>query len=393
MAGSVDRFDVIVVGAGPVGLSFAASLAQSRLNVAVVERQSLESLANPAFDGREIALTHASVGILRELGAWDAIPASDKSPLQGARVLNGSSPFALSFDSPSGSGEPLGILVPNCRIRDALFKLVHFQDHAQLLCGRSVVNATTSHKEAVITLSDGRQLAARLLVAADSRLSATRDLLGIGADINRLGNSMLICRVRHERAHHQIAVEWFDHHQTIAMLPLMEGVSSLLLTLRSSEADRLLALDDDLFLMESTSRCRGRFGEMTLASTRHAYPLVTTWAHKFWAPSAALIGDAALGMHPVTAHGFNIGLSGQKQLADRILAACRERRDIADPDILGRYESRLRLSAAPLYHATNALVALYSGEHPAARLARHAGLRFAQYLPFIRHGISAMLRR
>ncbi|MER9683229.1 5-demethoxyubiquinol-8 5-hydroxylase UbiM [Mesorhizobium sp. M0184] len=393
MAGSVDRFDVIVVGAGPVGLSFAASLAQSRLKVAVVERQSLESLANPAFDGREIALTHASVGILRELGAWDAIPASDKSPLQGARVLNGSSPFALSFDSPSGSGEPLGILVPNCRIRDALFKLVHFQDHAQLLCGRSVVNATTSHKEAVITLSDGRQLAARLLVAADSRLSATRDLLSIGADINRLGNSMLICRVRHERAHHQIAVEWFDHHQTIAMLPLMEGVSSLLLTLRSSEADRLLALDDDLFLMESTSRCRGRFGEMTLASTRHAYPLVTTWAHKFWAPSAALIGDAALGMHPVTAHGFNIGLSGQKQLADRILAACRERRDIADPDMLGRYESRLRLSAAPLYHATNALVALYSGEHPAARLARHAGLRFAQYLPFIRHGISAMLRR
>ncbi|MER8836726.1 5-demethoxyubiquinol-8 5-hydroxylase UbiM [Mesorhizobium sp. M0909] len=393
MAGSVDRFDVIVVGAGPVGLSFAASLAQSRLNVAVVERQSLETLANPAFDGREIALTHASVGILRELGAWDIIPASDKSPLQGARVLNGSSPFALCFDSPSGSGEPLGILVPNCRIRDALFKLVHFQDHAQLLCGRSVVNATTSHKEAVITLSDGRQLAARLLVAADSRLSATRDLLGIGADINRLGNSMLICRVRHERAHHQIAVEWFDHHQTIAMLPLMEGVSSLLLTLRSSEADRLLALDDDLFLMESTSRCRGRFGEMTLASTRHAYPLVTTWAHKFWAPSAALIGDAALGMHPVTAHGFNIGLSGQKQLADRILAACRERRDIADPDMLGRYESRLRLSAAPLYHATNALVALYSGEHPAARLARHAGLRFAQYLPFIRHGISAMLRR
>ncbi|MER8703380.1 hypothetical protein NKI50_25400 [Mesorhizobium sp. M0563] len=88
-----------------------------------------------------------------------------------------------------------------------------------------------------------------------------------------------------------------------------------------------------------------------------------------------------------------IGLSGQKQLARKILTACHARRDIADPDMLGRYESRLRLSAAPLYHATNMLVGLYSGEHPAARLARHAGLRFAQYLPFVRHGISAMLRR
>ncbi|UVK35902.1 5-demethoxyubiquinol-8 5-hydroxylase UbiM (plasmid) [Mesorhizobium sp. AR10] len=393
MAGSDESFDIVIVGGGPVGLSFAASLGQSELKVAVVEQQSLERLANPAFDGREIALTYASIRILRELGAWDAIPVSHKSPLQGARVLNGSSPFALCFDPPRGSGEPLGFLVPNCRIRDALFKIIRLQDPARLICGHSVVGATNSHKGAVVTLSDGRQLTARLLVAADSRFSPTRDLLGIGADINRLGKAMLICRVRHERVHQQIAVEWFDHHQTIAMLPLMEGVSSLLLTLPLNEADRLLALDDDLFLMELTNRCRGRLGEMTLASTRHSYPLVTTWAHKFWAPSAALIGDAAIGMHPVTAHGFNIALGGQKQLAHRILTVCRDRRDIADPDMLHRYESCLRRSAAPLYHATNILVGLYSGEHPAARLARHAGLRFAQYLPFVRHGISAMLRR
>ncbi|MFB9984465.1 5-demethoxyubiquinol-8 5-hydroxylase UbiM [Mesorhizobium kowhaii] len=393
MAGSHETFDIVVIGAGPVGLSFAASLARSQLKVAVVEQQPLERLANPAFDGREIALTNASIAILRELGAWDAIPASDKSPLQGARVLNGSSPFTLRFDSPIRSREPLGILVPNCRIRDALFKIIRLQDHAQLLCGHAVVHATNSHEGAVITLSDGRQLAARLLVAADSRLSATRDLLGIGADINQLGKSMLICRVRHERLHHQIAVEWFDHHQTIAMLPLTQGVSSLLLTLPSNQADKLIAFDDDLFLKELTDRCRGRLGKMSLASTRHSYALVTTWAHKFCAPSAALVGDAAIGMHPVTAHGFNIGISGQKQLSNGILTACRDRRDIGDPDLLHKYESCLRLSAAPLYHATNILIGLYSGEHPAARVARHVGLRFAQYLPFVRHGISAMLTR
>ncbi|BCM17783.1 5-demethoxyubiquinol-8 5-hydroxylase UbiM [Mesorhizobium sp. J8] len=393
MADCDDSFDIIVAGAGPVGLSFAATLAKSDLKVAVVEQQTLEALANPPFDGREIALTYASIRILRELGAWDAISACHKSPLHGARVLNGSSPFALCFDPPRGSAEPLGYLVPNCRIRDALFKIVRLNDRAQLLCGHSVVGVTNSHKGVVIELSDGRRLGARLLVAADSRLSRTRDLLGIAADINRLGSSMLICRVRHERAHHQVAIEWFDHHQTIAMLPLMEGVSSLLLTLRANEANRLLAFEDDLFLMELTDRCRKRLGKMTLASTRHAYPLVTTWAHRFWAPSAALIGDAAIGMHPVTAHGFNIGLSGQNRLARRILTAHRDCRDIADPELLRRYEGCLRLSAAPLYHATNLIVGLYSGEHAAARLARHVGLRFAQHFPFVRYGISAMLRR
>lgn len=393
MTGFGDRFDIVIVGAGPVGLSFAASLARSKLKVAVIEQQPLEKLAEPAFDGREIALTHASIRILREFGAWDAIPASDKSPLQGARVLNGSNAFALCFDPPKGSKGPLGVLVPNCRIRDPLFRVVRSQDHAHLLCGHSVVTAKTGPNGAVIMLSDGRQLTTRLLVAADSRLSAMRDRLGIGAEINRLGDSMLICRVRHERPHHQIAIEWFDHHQTIAILPLAEGVSSVLVTLRSIEADRLLTLDDDLFLAELTNRCRGRLGKMTLASSRHIYPLVTTWAHKFWAPSAALIGDAAVGMHPVTAHGFNIGLSGQSRLADKIMAAWRNGRDIADPAILQKYESRLRVTAAPLYHATNMLVKLYTDEHPVARLARHVGLRLGQSLPFVRQGISAVLRR
>ncbi|CDX38172.1 conserved hypothetical protein [Mesorhizobium sp. ORS 3359] len=393
MASCDDSFDIIVAGAGPVGLSFAASLAKSDLKVAVVEQQPFESLAKPPSDGREIALTFASINILRELGAWDAISVNHKSPVQGARVLNGSSPFALCFDPPRRSAEPLGFLIPNCRIRDALFKIIRSHHRVQLLCGHSVVAVTNSPKGAVVNLSDGRRLTARLFVAADSRLSRTRDLLGIAADINRLGSSMVICRVRHERAHHQLAIEWFDHHQTIAILPLMEGESSLLVTLRANDANRLLALDDDLFLIELTDRCRGRLGKMTLASKRHIYPLVTTWAHSFWAPSAALVGDAAVGMHPVTAHGFNIGLDGQKRLAHGILTAIRNGHDIADPDMLSSYESRLRLRAAPLYHATNLLVGIYSNEHPAARFARHVGLRLGQYLPFVRHGIANMLGR
>ncbi|MGX5804205.1 5-demethoxyubiquinol-8 5-hydroxylase UbiM [Bradyrhizobium sp. Arg314] len=386
-------FDIVVVGAGPVGLAFAASLAASDLKVALIERQSIAGLAQPAFDGREIALTHASVKILRELGAWEAIPHSEKSPLLGARVLNGSSPFALSFDAPAGSAKPLGILVPNHWIRSALFSVVHTQEHAHIFPGCNVVAAQINPGDATVTLSDGRRIKAQLLVAADSRLSVLRDLLGIAADINRLGRSMLICRVRHDLHHNRIATELFDHKQTIAMLPLAEGVSSLLVTLSASEVSRLVLMNDPAFLAEITQRCQGRLGKMSLASGRHAYSLVTTWADRFWAPRAALLGDAAVGMHPVTAHGFNIGLGGQHRLAKSILTARRKGTDIADPTLLRRYETRLRLSAAPLYHATNMLVKLYTDERPLAQAARHLGLRLGQNLPFIRYGISAALRR
>ncbi|MGX5844503.1 5-demethoxyubiquinol-8 5-hydroxylase UbiM [Mesorhizobium sp. ArgA1] len=386
-------FDIIVVGAGPVGLAFAASLAASDLKVALIERRSMADLAQPAFDGREIALTHASVKILRELGAWDGIPHSEKSPLLGARVLNGSNPFALSFDAPAGSAKPLGVLVSNHRIRSALFSVVRTREHARVFADCNVVAAHIKRGDATVTFSDGRQLHAQLLVAADSRLSVLRDLLGIAADVNRLGCSMLICRVRHELHHHRIATEWFDDKQTIAMLPLATGVSSLLVTLPANEVSRLVLMNDAAFLAEMTQRCGGRLGKMSLASSRHAYSLVTTWADRFWMPRAALIGDAAVGMHPVTAHGFNIGLGGQHQLAKGILTAWRKGTDIADPTLLRRYEARLRLSAAPLYHATNMLVKLYTDDRPLAQVARHVGLRLGQNLPFVRRGISAVLRR
>src|SRR5689334_17918795 len=110
-------FDVIIIGAGPVGLTFAATLAKSRLKIAVVEPQPRTALADPAFDGREIALTHDSVRTLRKCGIWDHIPLDEISLLRAARVWNGASPFHL--DITKRGSESLGYLVPNHLIRRA----------------------------------------------------------------------------------------------------------------------------------------------------------------------------------------------------------------------------------------------------------------------------------
>ena len=87
--------DVLVVGAGPAGLSLARGLAGTGLSVALIEQQPAAALAEPAFDGREIALTHASRQIMRTLGLWERIDPAQISPLRSAKVMNGSSPFAL----------------------------------------------------------------------------------------------------------------------------------------------------------------------------------------------------------------------------------------------------------------------------------------------------------
>ncbi|WP_436834612.1 FAD-dependent monooxygenase, partial [Parapedobacter sp. DT-150] len=167
-------------------------------------------LASPPVDGREIALTHRSVATLTRLGAWAHLGPEDISPLREAQVLNGASRFTLAFNT-AGTGEDrLGQLVPNHRIRQALFRAIDGQPGLDLITGTGVASVGTDRAGARVRLADGRVLDARLLVAADSRFSAVREQLGIAAEVNRLGRSMMVCRVAHEGDHRSIATEWFD---------------------------------------------------------------------------------------------------------------------------------------------------------------------------------------
>lgn len=389
-SGTGHGFDIIIAGGGPAGLAFARALDGSGLRIALVERQPLETLADPAPDGREIALTHRSASILTSMGVWSRFNDDDVAPLREARVLNGPSPFALSFAS-GQAADRLGNLVPNHRIRQALFQSVQGQEGLTLLAGTGITTVRTGTEAATVTLEDGRTLSARLLVAADSRFSKIRDQLGIAAQIKRLGKSMLVCRVAHEGEHGGVATEWFGYGQTMAMLPLNGRLSSAVLTLPAAEIERLAALDPAALGEDLTRRYDRRLGTMTVVGRAHVYPLAITYAHHFAARRAALIGDTAVGMHPVTAHGFNLGLQSAATLAGLVKSAAARRNDIAGSLLLRRYEAAHRLASGPLYAATRLIVELYTDDRPPARLARTLTLRAGAALPFVRGSVTRML--
>lgn len=384
-------FDVIIAGAGPVGLSFAASMASDGLRVALIDRQELRSLAIPTFDGREIALTLASERVLRKLGAWPHLQPDEISPLRAARVRNGGAEATLALHAAGRRSSAMASLVPNHHIRAALFKATIQHSGLEMFAGRTVSDVRADQTAVRVALSDGTILGGQLLVAADSRLSPLRATLGIGAEIHETGRSILTFRVSHETDHHQVALEWFDHHRTVALLPLNGRMSSIVLTLPTAEAERLATMGEGE-LGAQIAQDRGlRLGKIRVASSRHVYPLVITYARNFVKPRAALIGDAAVGMHPVTAHGFNFGLSGQQTLATAVLAARHRNEDIGGSSVLRLFEVLHRRNTRPLYLATNALVRLYTDETAAGRLARQAVLHAGRYLPFAQAAVSAVL--
>ncbi|UNK57093.1 5-demethoxyubiquinol-8 5-hydroxylase UbiM [Pseudoxanthomonas daejeonensis] len=387
------QHDIAIVGAGPVGLCLARALAMQGLKVALVERQPQEALADPAFDGREIALTHASIRLLRELGVWPHIPDGEIHPMHAARVMDRDLPQELRITprvAPDAGGH-LGSLVANHLIRRAAWLAAQETPGIDLYPSATIQAVHAGADAAWLQLRDGPRLEARLLVAADSRFSETRRALGIDADLHDFGKSMLVCRVRHELPHEHAAWEWFGLGQTLALLPLEEHLAGAVVTLPGEQARVLAALDDDAFARELEKRYGGRLGRMELVGSRHVYPLVATWARRFTGPRLALAGDAAVGMHPVTAHGFNLGLASVERLSDLAATALRQGRDLGDPFLLVRYERRHRRGSWPLFQATRAIVGLYTDERAPARWVRGAALRASAALPPFKRVLAAVL--
>lgn len=383
--------DIVIVGAGPAGLCLARSLSGHGLSITVLERMPKEAVANPAFDGREIALNHASQHELEKLGLWQRFLPEEIALLRDAHVFNGPSPFAMKIKSTLVGRERLGWFVPNQAIRRAAYEAVLECDDVELRFECTARDVRTDTQGATLTLDDGSVLTTRLLIAADSRFSETRRRLGIGARMKDFGKTMLVCRMEHEVPHNSVAWEWFGYGQTLALLPLNGNCSSVVLTLPQREIDAMLELDEKAFADNIERRFDHRLGGMKLISTRHSYPLVGVYAEQLAGQRCAMVGDTAVGMHPVTAHGFNFGLDSQRRLASEILAAHRSHRDIGSDQVLQRYARAQFLASWPLYQATNLLVDMYTNDHPPVRLLRNAGLRAAQLTAPLRWAIARRL--
>lgn len=385
------KFNVIIVGAGPAGLSFARSLAPTGLNIAIVEKQGLDLLADPQYDGRDIALTHRSVNILKKLDVWSRLPANEISPIMEARVLDGTSSYFLHFDHNKNGSEPLGYLVSNHLLRRALFRGIETFKNISLLTESTVTALNFDLFSATVQLADNRTLSASLVVAADSRFSKTRGMAGIAADMRDSGQTAIVCRMRHERSHDNIAYECFLYGGTLAVLPLSGNQSSIVITAANGKAADILERQESTFNNEIQMQFQSRLGEMQLVGAKHSYPLFMVHADKYSQSRFALVGDAAVGMHPVTAHGFNLGLRGQDTLAKEIGLAHARGLDIGLHSILRKYETKHRRAVLPIYLGTNGLVRLYTDDRLPARIARKAALHLGNRVLPIKNSITRQL--
>ena len=372
-----------------VGASLALAITPLGLRVAVVEPVARDAASQPSFDDRTTALSRSSQRMFEAMGLWGDIVAA-ATPITRIHVSD-QGRFGFSrIDAKEQGVEALGYVVINRVLGSVVQAALAAVDGPRILCPARITAAETGPDRVRVGIeADGqsRRLDCRLLVVADGANSSVRDMVGISAEQVAYGQRAVIGNLVTERPLENCAYERFTERGPLAMLPMTEGRAGFVWTVSENDADRVLALDDAAFLAELQQQFGNRLGALSRVGNRAAYPLVLSKALRLTAQRAVLVGNAAHGLHPVAAQGFNLGLRDAAALCDCIADAITAGGGTADAGntrLLQRYAEWRRSDQKKLVGFTDGLVRLFGASAPPLRAIRSLGMLGFDLVPGVR---------
>ena len=374
------EYDVIVVGAGMVGAAFACLLARSntRLSIALLEARATAAFDPEQFDPRVAALTEKSRRLLDRCGAWSAIAAQRVSAYGAMQVWDAEGTGEIHFDCQDVQQPNLGHIVENSLVVESLLVEVDKLDNIDFLCPVSVSQYSQSDSQVSVELSSGERLVASLLVAADGGNSSIREQFKFATREWDYGHSAIVTTVQAESVHQQTAWQRFMPTGPLALLPLDkqgdQRYCSLVWSQESTEAERLMALDDVAFCAELSRASEHCVGEILSVDKRYMIPLRQRHAKDYVVERVALLGDAAHTIHPLAGQGVNLGFADVKALVDTLCAEAKRGNDLGSLLCLGKYQRLRKPENLATMAAMEGFKRLFAADNVAVRLLRNMGL-------------------
>ncbi|WNB74134.1 FAD-dependent monooxygenase [Methylomonas koyamae] len=372
-----EQIDVVIVGGGMVGAALACSLGGSRLKVVVVEAQTPEPFsADQPHDLRVSALSIASKNILETVGAWEGVTSRRYCPFRRMRVWENAGD--TTFDSTDISYPELGYIVENRITQLALLDRLAAFDNVELLMPQAIKRIDYDGAQSVVALENGRELQAKLLVAADGGHSRVRQAVGLGVTSWDYNQHALVIYI--ETAYPQQDITWqrFVSSGPQAFLPLTGNYGSIVWYQSPDEVRRLQALPFEQLRAELVDAFPECLGEVKQVLGVASFPLRRQHAQAYVKQGVALVGDAAHMINPLAGQGVNIGLLDAAALAEVVVDAYSRGKSFADVSVLRRYEAMRRNENLKMMTVMDVFYRSFSNDILPVKLLRNLGLGLAQ---------------
>lgn len=388
-----ERVDVFISGAGIAGLVAAAAFGRAGFSVVVVDPMPpAQAAESEGSDLRSTAYLQPARDLVEKAGLWGSL-ADRATPLEVLRVIDSAGwppeeRARRDFRAADLGDRPFGWNLLNWMTRKTLSEAIAGLDGVDLRLGTGFRSMLTRRSEALVTLTDGGRLSARLVIGADGRASPVREAAGIGAHVIRYGQKALAFSVTHDAPHRNVSTEIYNRGGAFTLVPMPdhEGrpASAVVWMNAGPKAVELLEMDAAAFAAEMTARSLGVLGALRPASPRRIWPVVTQTADALTAERTALVAEAAHVLPPIGAQGLNTSL---QDVAALLALAEEAPEELGGRAMLDAYERaragdiRTRARAVDLFNRV-----CRSGAAPVQAL-RLAGLRLVHDIPPLRRTV------
>ncbi|MEX0976194.1 MAG: 2-octaprenyl-6-methoxyphenyl hydroxylase [Woeseia sp.] len=381
-------FDIVIAGGGMIGTCLALALAPLGLRVAVVEAVARGIADQPSFDDRSTALSRSSRRMFEAMRLWEAIEGASTSISSIHVSERGRFGFA-HIDALEQRVDALGHVVINRVLGDVLQSAMTDVAGLRFFCPARITAVELETSGATVSVDRaGRltKLTCSLLVAADGANSTARSMLGIGARQRDYGQHAVIGNVMPEVSPANRAFERFTDTGALALLPVAGDRAAFVWCMPDADAAVLMQLPDSEFVKGLQETFGLRLGKLDRVGRRACYPLTLSQAERLTARRSVLVGNAAHGLHPVAAQGFNLGMRDVAALCDCIADALRSGgvESIGSEDVLAAYRDWRYEDHRKVVQFTDGLVRLFGTDLAAVRIARNIAMLGFDLLPGVR---------
>lgn len=381
--------EVLVVGGGHAGLMLGGTIARAGFRVCLVERQPRAAIEAATADGRSLALLAGSVAILQAVGLWQSL-AAETAAIDRVEVTDVAGGGRVRYDSADHGGGPFGVGVEHAALRRRLLAGFIEAAGSEAWLEGAIEGLRRDGAAVEATLADGRRVRAALVVGADGRGSRVRELARIPVDRWAYGQHALTMVLA--RAHGHTVHEWLRRGGPLATLPLPGRRTGITWVEPSEEATRLAALPPAALCAALAEASGGVLAGGAIESGPAIQPLGAQHARRYVAPRLALVGDAAHGVHPIHAQGFNMGIADVGALTEALTEARRRGQDLGSGETLLAYARRRRGDNTQRLWLTDSMVRLFTTDLLPLRAARSLALGAIDNLPplkrlAVRHGM------
>jgi 2-octaprenylphenol hydroxylase len=381
----MQHVDIAIVGAGIVGLTLAAALKNSELQVAIIDKSECYQALGDKPSARVSAINQANISALHKLDVLTHLQQDRTCAYTDMHVWDKDSFGDIHFSCNDMGSDSLGTIIENQALVNALSQAVTQQSNVHFVTA-GIERVLAGPNQTMLMLDNNDALSCRLLVGADGANSYVRKQAGFPITFKDYEHTAIVANIRTEQPHNNVARQAFTPTGPLALLPMADPhVCSIVWSQQPEAAASLSSLDDNAFCSALSAASNCVLGTLTLETQRTSFPLTMRYAREWAKDGVVLVGDAAHTIHPLAGQGANLGMQDALALAASLIDLASDGKDIGLHKHLRAYERARKTQAMKMIAAMDGFKFLFDGDDPIKKLIRGVGLSATNKLDAVKN--------